>query len=161
MHNQGVSDFLKRAYKLGKVKKAEEAFKEFDPKEEIHKGDVEFFLNEEIEKYSYYSVGDIVFVERYNYSDGSVGTNHLFVIIEQNNLAVPIESFGMLISSKIEKIIYKQNKLLQKDDKNNLKKDSIVKTDAIYIIKNEDILFKIGQVDLDKIEDYKKCYFEE
>lgn len=160
MSENKISDFIKRAYELGRVKNVEEAFKEFNSNEEIHKGNPDFFLKEDNEEYSYYEVGDIVYVKNYKYKNEQVGKNHLFVIIEQNNLAVPIENFGMLISSKIEKAMYEQNKLLYKDNKNNLKVDSIVKTDVIYIIKNQDILFKIGRVDLDKIEDYKKCYFE-
>ncbi len=41
-----------------------------------------------------------MFVNEYTYDDGNKGKNHLFVIVEQNNLAVSIESFGMLISSQ-------------------------------------------------------------
>lgn len=84
----------------------------------------------------------------------------MFVIIDQDNLAVPIENFGMLISSQIDKLKYIQNKLLEKDDANGLKVDSIVKTDVIYKITNDNILFKIGKVDIDKIEEYKKSYME-
>ena len=40
-------------------------------------------------------------------------------------------------------------------------KDSIVKTDVIYKISNEQILFKIGEVDMDKVEEYKKSFYEE
>lgn len=65
----------------------------------------------------------------------------------------------MLISSKIDKIKYETNKLLEKDNKNNLKVNSIVKTDVIYKILNEQILFKIGQVDIDKVEEYKKSFY--
>lgn len=75
-------------------------------------------------------------------------------------MAVPIENFGMLISSKIEKAKYKQNKLLKADDKNGLNVDSIVKTDVIYKIDNKNILFKIGSVDYDKIEKYKQSFLD-
>ena len=97
----------------------------------------------------------------YRYNNGAKGNNHLFVIIEQNNLAVPIENFGMLISSNLEKLKYKSNKFINKDNKNGLHKDSIVKTDVIYKISNEQILFKIGEVDMDKVEEYKKSFYEE
>jgi len=73
---------------------------------------------------------------------------------------VPIENFGMLISSNLNKIKYKANKLLKKDTLNNLYRDSIVKTDVIYKILNEQILFKIGTVDKDKVEEYKKSFYE-
>ncbi len=155
-----MSDFLKRAYQTGRVKDVEEAFKEYNPEEEIHKGKTDFWLKEDKQSYNIYSIGDIVFVDKYYYEDGKLGKNHLFVIIEQNNLAVPIENFGMLISSKIQKLKYDANKLLEANEKNGLKVDSIVKTDMIYSIKNEQILFKIGNVDNEKIEEYKKCFFD-
>ena len=88
-----------------------------------------------------------------------IGKDHLFVIIDQDNTAVPIENFGMLISSNLEKLKFNSNKLLKKDNINNLHKDSIVKTDVIYKISNEQILFKIGKVDNEKIEEYKKSFY--
>ena len=88
----------------------------------------------------------LFFVKRFKYIDGKDGENHFFVIVEQNNIAVPIESFGMLISSKIEKLKYKSNIELKKDNLNNLKRDSIVKTDTLYRIHNKQILFKILQI---------------
>ena len=47
----------------------------------------------------------------YRYNNWAKGNNHLFVIIEQNNLAVPIENFGMLISSNLEKLNINQTNL--------------------------------------------------
>ncbi len=86
-----ISDFLKTAYKYGKVKDVKEAFEEYPVEEEWHKG-------------------------------------------------------------KIENI-------LKKDNTNNLHKNSIVKTDVVYKILNEQILFKIGKVDNEKIEEYKKNFY--
>ena len=65
----------------------------------------------------------------------------------------------MLISSNLDKLKYPKNKLLKKDMKNNLDKDSIIKTDVIYRISNNQILFKIGEVDKEKIEEYKMSYY--
>lgn len=109
-----MSDFLKFVKKYGEIKDVEEAFKEFPPEEEWHKGRVENVLREKCAEYSLYKVGDIVFVKKYHYLDGSVGENHFFVIVEQDNIAVPIESFGMLISSRLEKLKYKSNIELKK-----------------------------------------------
>lgn len=161
MENE-VSDFLKFAKEKGKIRDVSEAFEEYPVEEEWHKGKIESlsYLREKTENYNIYKVGDIVFVDSYEYKDGTKGKNHFFVIIEQDNIAVPIESFGMIISSKIEKVKYEKNKLLEKDDKNNLKMDSIVKTDVVYRILNNQILFKIGTVDIDKIEEYKKSFKE-
>lgn len=154
-----LSDFLKTAYRYGRVKDLKEAFEEFPVDEEWHKGKVENVLNEENEIYSIYEIGDIVFVKEYTCSDGKIGNNHFFVIIDQNNTAVPIENFGMLISSNLEKLKFKANLLLEKDNANNLHKNSIVKTDVVYKILNEQILFKIGKVDNEKIEQYKLSFY--
>jgi len=62
----------------------------------------------------------------------------------------------MLISSNLDKLKFNANKFLEKDKINNLNKDSIVKTDVIYKISNEQIIFKIGIVNHEKIEEYKK-----
>lgn len=158
---KGLSDFLKIAYKYGKVKDLKEAFKEFPVEEEWHKGKIENVIKEESEVYNIeYGIGDIVFVREYLYSNGKVGSNHFFVIIDQDNTAVPIESFGMPISSNLNKLKFNTNKLLEKNQINNLHKDSIVKTDAVYKILNEQIIFKIGKVDDEKIEEYKRSFYE-
>ena len=156
-----LSDFLKIAYKYNRVKELKEAFEEYPVEEEWHKGKIENVLKEDSKDYSIsYNIGDIVFVKEYSYSDGKKGINHFFVIIDKDNTAVPIENFGMLISSNLDKLKFKSNKLLEKDDINNLKKDSIVKTDVVYKILNEQISFKIGTVDDEKIEEYKKSFYE-
>ena len=109
-----LSDFLKFAINTGRIKDVEEAFKEFPPEEEWHKGKIENVLREDNEEYSLYRIWDIVFVKKFKYIDGTNGENHFFIIVEQNNIAVPIENFGMLISSKIEKLKYKSNVELKK-----------------------------------------------
>lgn len=155
---EGLSDFIKLAYKHNRIKDLNEAFEKYPVEEEWHKGKIENILKENEEKYELYEIGDIVFVSQYKYADGTEGSNHLFVIIDQNNMAVPIENFGMLISSNLNKLKFDSNKLIEKDDNNNLHKDSIVKTDEIYKILNEQIVFKIGKVDATKIKDYKECF---
>ena len=156
-----LSDFLKIAYKYNKIKDLNEAFEEYPVEEEWHKGKIKNVLNEDSESYNIdYEIGDIVFVKEYTYSNGKIGNNHFFVIIDKDNTAVPIENFGMLISSNLEKLKFKANKLLEKDTRNNLHKDSIVKTDVLYKILNEQIIFKIGTVDDEKIEEYKKSFYD-
>lgn len=159
-NEEGLSEFLKFAYKHNKVRDVEEAFEEFPVEEEWHKGKIENVLKETNEKYNLYSIGDIVFVKSYKYPNGKEEKNHFFVIIDQNNIAVPIENFGMLISSKLDKLKYKANILLEKNEINGLSKDSIVKTDVVYKILNNQIIFRIGRVDIDKIEEYKSCFYE-
>ena len=132
---------------------------EYPVDEEWHKGKIENIIKEKNNSYVVSpQIGDIVFVKEYKYLDGAIGNNHLFVIIDQDNTAVPIESFGMLISSNLCKLKYGSNKLLKKDSINNLDRDSIVKTDVLYKILPDQILFKIGKVDLKRIEEYKECF---
>lgn len=154
-----LSDFLKIAYEHGKVKELKEAFKEYPVEEEWHKGKLENVLKEDNKFYNSYKIGDIVFVKEYIYPDGKVGNNHFFVIIDQDNTAVPIENFGMLVSSNLNKLKFNSNKMLEKDDMNNLHKDSLIKTDVIYKILDEQIIFKIGIVNHEKIEEYKNSFY--
>ena len=155
-----LSDFLKIAYKYGRVKELKNAFEEYPVEEEWHKGKLENVLKEDGKSYNLYEIGDIVFVREYSYPDGEKGNNHFFVIIDQDYTAVPIENFGMLVSSNLNKLKFKSNKLLEKDAINNLHKDSLVKTDIIYKISNEQIIFKIGIVSYEKIEEYKKSFYD-
>lgn len=155
-----LSEFLKIAYKNNRVKDLKEAFEEFPVEKEWHKGKVENVLNEDSEKYEYYNIGDIVFVSVYIYPDGQMGNNHLFVIIDRDNTAVPIEYIGMILSSQIDKIKFKSNKLIKKNNKNNLNKDSIIKTDTVYKLSDKQILFKVGKIEKEKIEEYKKSFYD-
>lgn len=159
-NEKGLSEFLEFAYKCNKVRDIKEAFDEYPVEEEWHEGKIENVLKETDVDYNLYEIGDIVFVKKYYYPDGSKGENHFFVIIDQNNIAVPLESFGMLISSKLDKLKYKSNILIEKNKTNGLNRDSIVKTDTIYKILNNQIIFKIGKVDSTKIEEYKNSFYE-
>lgn len=150
------SDFLEYALKSGRIRPLEDAFKEFPVEEEDHKGNAYYYIKEENELYNKYSVGDIVFVRKYK--DGKEGKDHLFVIVEENNLLIPIEYLSMLISSNLEKLKYNSNKLLEKNKENKLNKDSIVKTDVIYSIHENEILFKVGKVNIEQIMEYRENF---
>ena len=158
--NKQYNDLIKDARKAGKLKNASEAFKSYPTEEEWHKGKIENVISERPIIYNnVYKTGDIVFVKEYKYPDGKAGKNHMFVIIDQENRAVPIENICMLISSNLKKLKYSSNILLKKDNKNNLKVDSLVKTDEIYIIYSEDILFKVGTIDKDILAKYKDKFY--
>lgn len=160
---ENLSEFLQLAYQHNKVRDLQEAFEKFPVEEEWHQGKKEVVLDalrEDEETYQInYKIGDIVFVKQYAYSSEKIGSNHLFAIIDQENIAVPIEHFGMLISSNLEKLKFTSNKLLKKDASNHLHKNSLVKTDEIYKIANKQIEFKIGKVDIEKIEQYKESFY--
>ena len=122
--------------------------------------DNSIYLNEDQSVYNFkYNVGDIVFVKKYNYKDGSTGSNHLFLIIEDNYI-VSMDYFCFLISSQLDKLKYDTNLFLAKDCKNNLKKDSILKLDNIYRIENNDILFKVGEVTQEKLNIYRDTFIK-
>lgn len=159
--NNNLSEFLKFAKDHNRIKEINEAFDDYPVEDEWHMGRIENVIKEEEAEYNIkYCIGDIVFVKKYTYENGEFGKNHLFVIIDQDNTAVPIENFGMLISSNLNKLKFESNILLEHDENNNLKKDSLVKTDVLYKILDEQILFKIGNVDEEKIEEYKRSFYE-
>lgn len=108
---------------------------------------VEYYVSQKCSSYNAYKTGDIVYVREYNYASGNIGHDHLFVIVDKDINAIPIEYLGVLISSKLKKTKYKGNIILKKNRSNNLIKDSIVKTDVIYAINIENIICKIGKVD--------------
>lgn len=147
-----------RLKKNGLIKNVSQAFKDYPVEEEIHQGNINYFINELETIYGNYQVGDIVLINNYQYEDGTIGTNHLFVIIDLYNKAVPMDYFGMILSSRIEKINYNYNRLIKKDDKNNLRYDSLIKLDQTYILLKENIIGKIGCIENDKIQEYKKIY---
>lgn len=112
-----------------------------------------------------YEIGDIVFVSKYSYNNGSDGKNHLFVVIDvDKNEFVPVEYFGMLVSSHREKCKdnsnYIYNEPLDKNLQNGLKDDSIVKCDEIYSIPPKNVMFKIGSVDVDDYIRFMAAYNE-
>ncbi len=114
-------------------------------------------LLEENKPYNNYKIGDIIFVQKYKYKNGLLGNNHMFLIVDVQESRRSLIYFGMLISSKIQKTFYKANQYIEKDNQNNLKKDSIIKTDVIYKIFTKNILLKIGNIDKTKVEIYKNC----
>lgn len=106
-----------------------------------------------------YSIGDIVFVENYLYKSGEVGQRHIFVIVNEGE-AVDINYFGFLLSSNIDKASYKYNEIINKNSKNNLQKDSIVKCDDLIQVTQEEIKFKIGTVEMKEVEKFI-CLYEQ
>ena len=157
------SDFIKWAKENNKIKSVEEAFKEFPTEQEEHNKkeyQIEtetYYINECHSNYDEYKVGDIVFVYDFKYPNKTNGNNHMFVIIDENKWIIPFEYFGLLISSNLEKLKYKQNVLLKKDNKNKLHKDSHVKTDYIYLLTEDIIAYKMGEVSHVQIEYFKEC----
>lgn len=76
-----------------------------------------------------YNIGDIVFVCQYTYKNDTDGNNHLFVVINDDNEIIPLDYFGFIISSHIDKVKnkskFKYNEPLLSSVTNGLKVDSI------------------------------------
>ena len=104
-----------------------------------------------------FNVGDIVFVSDYGYKNGTTGTSHNFVIIDDGQ-AVDLNYFGFLISSQIKKATYPFNEMLYKNNTNNLHKDSIVKCDDLIKFSEDKIQFKIGEVTTDEYNTFITTY---
>ena len=153
-----MRDFIKKAIAEGKVKKYEEV-KYTDPNLLEH-DDLGFYIGEQVTKYGGYDIGDIVFVKKFTYEDGTPGERHLFVIVDKENYAVPMTYFAFLISSRLEKLKYKDNVFMKKTKFNGLDRDSIVKTDSVYEFENESIEFKIGRVEDGLVEKFMKYYMD-
>ena len=147
-------EYLKIVDEKGLIKDVSQAFIDNPVEDEWHKGKHENMVREASPEYGTYSIGDIVFVKEFYYKDGNRGINHLFVIVGQNNLAVSMESLTMILTSNLNQLKYKTNKSLKKDSFNNLRKDSVVKTDVIYKFYGNQILYKIGEVDQSKVNEY-------
>lgn len=104
-----------------------------------------------------YSIGDIVFVAKYEYKSGQIGENHSFVIIDDGQ-AIDINYFGFLLSSNVNKASYPFNEVLNKDNDNNLRKDSIVKCDDLIQLTETEIQFKIGSVAEEDLKRFLDTY---
>lgn len=154
-----MNNFIKKEYEKGNIyyfkdSKAYEILDEYYISEE----EADYYIEKHKNKTKEFEIGDIIFVKSFKYNNGNIGKNHLFVIVDKNNKIIPIEYFGMILSSNLEKKKYKNNLVIKKNNTNNLNKDSIIKTDYIYYIKNSDIEFYVGKVSKGAIKKYNKIY---
>ena len=151
-----MKEFINSALKNGDVKKYSEVYKT-DPNI-LEECDRLFYIGEKTVKYPRYEIGDIIYVK--DNKDNKYVNNHLFVIVDNDNYGVSIDYFCMVISFNLDKLRYKTNKFLKKDDLNNLTKDSIVKTNVIYDINYDEISFCVGKVPIEFVNEYEKLYIE-
>ena len=121
------------------------------------KEDVEYYTTNYKNEIKKYKIGDIVFVSKYKYKNKKDGENHNFVIIDEER-AIDINYFGFLLSSQTQKLNFSFNKLLNRNEINRLRKDSIVKCDDLITILEKDIKFKIGEVTEEELERFINAY---
>lgn len=153
-----MSKFIKIVRENGDVKKYDKVWNT-DP-DLLEYEERNFYIGEPTVKYPKYDIGDIVFVKNYKYKSGKMGNNHLFVIVDIDNYAVPIDYFCMLISSNLDKLKYKNNVRIDKSTENGLLKNSIVKTDVLYEIKYDKMSFCVGKVPMSLIKQYIQAYLD-
>ena len=115
MDNKTKEELIKK----GALKPLSEPFKEYP------------YVAEKTIQYGNYKEKDIVFIKEYKYSDGTIGRDHLFVIIDDNNTSVPLEYFSFLISSNLK------NKI-------NIEKNS--NYEKIYILPSTNEIYILGTV---------------
>lgn len=121
-----MNDFKEYVYSIGKVSYQVSSF---------------YYINEQIEEYKKYNVGDIVLVSDFKYDDGYEGTNQLFVLIDRE-LAIPLEYMSYML------------------DKKNMIPKKEMKIDSVYKLLNEQIRYKIGVIDYEKISKYMEEYIK-
>ncbi len=90
--------------------------------------DILFMVSED--NYNEYKIGDIVIIS--NFNSNSIESN-IFVIVEENNMAIPIE-FLYYIDNDFKNI------------------------DFVYQLDDKKIIRKIGKINSSIISDYKKKY---
>lgn len=87
-----------------------------------------FIISED--SYNCFDVGSVILVQDLTFKDIN---SHVFVVIEENNISVPIE-YLYYINSKVKNV------------------------DFVYQINNDKIIKKIGDVDKNVINEYKRNY---
>lgn len=161
MYDEKLEEIVKKAHNKGVIKTYEEFLKDQLAEETyLSEEEVKYYISnkKDYEKLKF-NVGDIIFVEDYEYGSGEFGKNHIFVIIYKGK-AINIDYFGFLLSSKMNKKNFKYNEVLYKNDINGLHKDSIVKCDSLIEIKENEIKFKIGKVKKDELKKFIDLYAE-
>lgn len=152
-----VKELIQKSKEKGLIKTYEEFLETDEAKEyALVQEEVEYYTSNN-KKLNKYKIGDIVFVSKYKYKSGNDGENHSFVIIDEEQ-AIDINYFGFLLSSQTKKASFSFNEVLNKNEFNKLKKDSIVKCDDLITILEEDIKFKIGEVTEEELERFINAY---
>lgn len=155
-----VKELIEKSKEKGLIKTYEEFLETEQSKEyALMEEEVEYYISNYNKKLKKYKIGDIVFVSKYKYKSGKDRENHSFVIIDGEQ-AIDINYFGFLLSSQTKKVNFSFNELLNKNEFNKLKKDSIAKCDDLITILEEDIKFKIGEVTQDELERFINAYEE-
>ena len=107
-----------------------------------------------------FDIGDIVFVSNYQYKSGEKGTNHFLVIVDDGQ-AIDLDNyFGFLLTSNLKQRKYPYNRDLKKNNKNHLDKDSVVKCDDFIEISENEIKFKVGEVEENDLKIFLDTYMK-
>lgn len=109
-----------------------------------------------------YQMGDIVWAsEGKNKENNKNVKNHFFVIIDDDGNVVPIEYFGLVISSRTDKSKenspFKYNEPLYANEC-GLKNDGIVKCDQLMDIPADNISRKVGAMDIEVLNRFLDAF---
>lgn len=102
-----------------------------------------------------YEKGDIIWAsEAKNLTEENNDVkNHYYVLINDDGTVVPLDYYGFVLSSRVEKSKenspYKYNEPISKDNENNLTTNSIVKCDKLFKIPVDNIGGKLGVINED------------
>src|SRR5574344_2273395 len=109
-----------------------------------------------------YELGDIVWVREFEDNNVKSINYHSFVVIDDDGKAVPVDYFGFIVSSKINKSKecspFKYNEPINKNRGNKLKTDSIVKCDQVYNLPKKCIEYRIGHADSEDLIRFLDAY---
>lgn len=110
-----------------------------------------------------YLIGDIVWVSEAVVKEQAENVkNHLFVIIDDDGNVVPMDYYGFVLSSRLEKSKensnFKYNEIIETDKDNHLKTKSIVKCDQLMNFPAQNIERKIGEVNVDDLNRFLNAF---
>lgn len=111
-----------------------------------------------------YEIGDIIWVAEFESEDDSLVDHHYYVVVNDDGKVVPADYFGFVISSNTKKSKenskFKFNEPLNRDKKNKLHYDSIVKCDKLYTIPKKTVSYKLGSVNVEDMLRFLEAYKE-
>lgn len=152
-----IKKLIEEAEKQGEITEYSEFTKtKLAEETALSEEEVEYYTSKHKDEVAY-DIGDIVFVRNYMYKSGQKGSNHFFVIIDEKK-AIDLNYFGFLLSSNISKASFQYNEIIQRNEENGLRKDSIVKCDDFIKIESKEIEFKIGRVRDEELEKFVERY---
>jgi len=111
-------------------------------------------------------IGDIVLVDKYEYSSAEPGSYHNFVVVDirgDDLDLISLDYMGFLVSSQTDKNNnvnpkFPYNEPISPSENNSLTKESHVKCDYQITINEDNIVMKTGAVTVAQYEKFMELY---